>query len=397
MVNQETALRANPGGNLMPWEVVGRDDFIATLWHTLERQSVLLTSERRMGKTSVMLKMDAEPNLGFCPIKRSLQGITSPQEFAREFIADVERAVPGLLTRSLWKRLRASGLTKVGTAPFSIEFEPAQDQSWKLVVDETLAALDEVDDTVVIFWDELPHMIADIRDSEGPQVAREVLDLLRVNRERRAGVRMVLSGSLGIHHVVAQLRAKGGMWVPTHDMLGIDVPPLLEADAVYLAGELLRNESVECGDRDAVAQTIAGEVDNVPYYIHHTVHLLRSRRRTNGSPVDTGTVEEMVKDAIENPLDPWELKHYLDRIPVYYGERADLARAILDRVATSCEPLGFDALHRGIGALLEPPPAEETRALLDLLCKDYYLTSKGGGYRFLRHLVQRAWIARRPA
>ena len=396
MSRQELTLRANPGGSLRPWEVIGRDDFIATLWRALERQSVLLTSERRMGKTSVMLKMDAEPALGTCSIKRSLQGITSPQEFARAFVADVESAAPGLLTKSLWERLRASGLRKVDTAPLAIEFEPTGDQSWKDVLEETLGALDDVDETVVVFWDELPHMIADIRDRKGPRVAREVLDLLRASRERHTNVRMVLSGSLGIHHVVAQLRDEGGMWVPTHDMLGIDVPPLLEADAVYLAGELLRNESIECDDRDAVAQAIATEVDHVPYYIHHTVHLLRSRRHPEGDEVDTSHVEALVKDAVENPLDPWELKHYLDRIPVYYDGRADLARAILDVVATSPEPLRLDALQQAIGAFLEPPPPEGTRALLDLLCKDYYLTTANGGYRFLRSLVRRAWIARRP-
>ena len=38
----------------------GRDDLVNGLWETVDRQSVLLTAERRMGKTSVLKKMDAE-------------------------------------------------------------------------------------------------------------------------------------------------------------------------------------------------------------------------------------------------------------------------------------------------------------------------------------------------
>jgi hypothetical protein len=47
-------MRTNPGGGLAPEEVVGRDALIADLWDKLERHSVMMTAERRMGKTSVL-------------------------------------------------------------------------------------------------------------------------------------------------------------------------------------------------------------------------------------------------------------------------------------------------------------------------------------------------------
>ena len=53
-------MRANPGGIVGPEDVIGRDDLIAELWQTLEKQSVVLTSERRIGKTSVIRKMKDE-------------------------------------------------------------------------------------------------------------------------------------------------------------------------------------------------------------------------------------------------------------------------------------------------------------------------------------------------
>ena len=53
-------MRTNPGGGLAPEEVVGRDALIADLWDKLERHSVMMTAERRMGKTSVLRKMLAQ-------------------------------------------------------------------------------------------------------------------------------------------------------------------------------------------------------------------------------------------------------------------------------------------------------------------------------------------------
>lgn len=71
-------LRVNAGGNLAPEEVVGRDVEIAKMWRTLERQSVLLTAERRMGKTSVLHRMLARPPAGFIALNRNLQPVATP-------------------------------------------------------------------------------------------------------------------------------------------------------------------------------------------------------------------------------------------------------------------------------------------------------------------------------
>ena len=67
-------MRANPGGQIPPSEVVGRDELIARLWQRIEGQSLLLSAERRMGKTCVVKKMVSEA-LAKGPVKmRSICG-----------------------------------------------------------------------------------------------------------------------------------------------------------------------------------------------------------------------------------------------------------------------------------------------------------------------------------
>lgn len=393
-----SGLRINPGGTLTPAEVVGRGSFIAGAWRAIERQSLLITAERRMGKTSVLLKLEAEPPPRTLVVRRSLQGITSPDEFTRFLVADVEKACPGLLRTSLGERLTRAGIKSIGSSPLTVEFSPPNRRSWKDITTETFATLDlDVDERVVLLWDELPQMIADIRDHHGHLVAREMLDVLRAVRESHATVRMVLSGSLGIHHVVADLRSKGGMWVPTHDMRSVDLPALGERDAQYLARELLRNEGIACDDLDEVAATIAIEVDRIPYYVHQSALFLQTAQRQGDcGVVDAATVRHIVAEAIDDPLDRWELGHYVARTPIYYGADAPVVNKILDIVALAPAPLSATAIGDQLAAFARPPSPERLHELLDLLRKDYYL-GQSPDYAFLRSVVRRAWIAKRPS
>lgn len=394
MYDSNPQLRVNPGGILAPDQVVGRDAFIEAIWRRLEQQSVLLTSERRMGKTSVMRKMAKEPPLRTCAVKRSLQGINTPEEFARALVADVELSAPGVLAKPFLKRLRNAGVKKLGAKSVEVEFEPASEEAWKDVVIETFGTIEAgVDERVVFLWDELPHMVAAIDGKRDAGTARDVLDVLRYVRETYTSVRMVLSGSLGIHHVVDKLRLQGGSWAPTNDVALVDVPPLEREDATYLARELLRNEGIECDGEDLVAGTIAAEVDCVPYYVHHTVAQLQQRQEVDGGPAREGAVRQILEETLVDPADPWQLKHYVDRVPVYYPECAELAYAVLDVAAEADGGRSQEEIELLLGARIEPPAADRLHSLLELLCKDHYLEP---GYRFKLELVRRAWQARRP-
>src|SRR5688500_15403670 len=83
-------MRANPGGQLSPSEVIGRDNLIENLWRILERQSLVLTAERRMGKTSIIKKMvDEHPDNIVC-FYRDLEGVHGLIEFVEVVMEDVE-------------------------------------------------------------------------------------------------------------------------------------------------------------------------------------------------------------------------------------------------------------------------------------------------------------------
>lgn len=75
-------MKANPGGAIAPKDVIGRDRLIANLWNILDQQSVIFSAERRMGKTTVIKKMEAEAPSNKLPIYRDLEGLRSPMKIS---------------------------------------------------------------------------------------------------------------------------------------------------------------------------------------------------------------------------------------------------------------------------------------------------------------------------
>ena len=49
-----------PGGLLDTKDVIGRDEEIARYWQILNRQGLVLSAERRIGKTHILFKMRDE-------------------------------------------------------------------------------------------------------------------------------------------------------------------------------------------------------------------------------------------------------------------------------------------------------------------------------------------------
>jgi len=83
-------MKTNPGGQIPPSEVIGRDQLIRRLWRVLDRQSLVLSAERRMGKTCVVQKMVAEAPQNKLPIYHDLEGMRTPLEFVETVFRDVE-------------------------------------------------------------------------------------------------------------------------------------------------------------------------------------------------------------------------------------------------------------------------------------------------------------------
>ena len=156
-------MRANPGGQIPPSEVLGRDALIERLWRILERQSLVLCAERRMGKTCLIKKMIAEVPPDKLPIYRDLESVHTPLEFVQTVFHDVESYLGGLQRGAERTRqfLAQLGGTEVGGV---IKIPDIAAPQWKDLLARTIEDLVEHEDrTVILFWDEMPLMLDNVK------------------------------------------------------------------------------------------------------------------------------------------------------------------------------------------------------------------------------------------
>ena len=389
-------MKANPGGQIPPSEVIGRDELIQRLWGILERQSLVLSAERRMGKTCVIKKMIADEPQDKLLIYRDLESIHSTLEFVEMIFRDVEE----YLSRSKQRAERArrffaqlSGTElKLSVEAFGggITLPDVLAPHWKKLLTNIIEDLVENQDrTVILFWDELPLMLDNIKKRHGENEAMEALDTLRSLRQMYPDLRMVFTGSIGLHHVITALKRAGYANDPTNDMGTEEVPTLSPDDAQELACLLLEGEGFVIDDMQSTARAIAEAVDGNPYYIHHVVSQMRDR----GSLADAASVAEVVATCLTNPLDPWHMRHYRERMDTYYtSEERPFGMELLDILAASDRPMSFDDLFNLLKARMATEDSEMARHMLTLLQRDHYvLQQTDGSYRFRFPLIQRWW------
>lgn len=383
-------MKANPGGNLDPAHVFGRDALIEQIWDRLKVQSVLINAERRIGKTQVLRKMLKEARGDWKPLYRDFEGIHSAQEFAEQVYDDVQVFL-GTPTRArnFIQRLLEKSETDYVNIP---------ERTWKNLLTSAIKDLSkaETPHRLVFFWDEIPYMLENIRRKEGNQAAAQVLDTLRSLRiEKDHRFRVVFTGSIGIHHILNKLTEDGIPSSAVNDMFTITVTPLTPSDAQALAEALLEGEAIESDDLSVAAKTIADEVDCFPFYIHHVVAGLKVEQ--------TRATETSIKDFVNRQLvdaaDPWKIAHYRDRLPTYYPDQNDAqtVATILDVLASTqdaASALTVDEIKNRLrDRHIELGTRDDLLRHLRLMDADHYLArDPDGNYRFRFPLIRRWWI-----
>lgn len=387
-------MKSNPGGQLAATEVIGRDKLIEYLWRRLNKQSILLVAERRIGKTSVVKKMQTESRSPICSFYSDLERVEAPLRFV-ELIYDTVKDHLGTITRA-GKRTQEALRHFNGTEiPGVLKFPETAAAHWKDLLERIMKDLsDAKDQRFVFFWDELPWMIQKVADRQDEATAIDILDTLRSIRQETQNIRMVYTGSIGLHHVLQSLKDSGYKNNPTNDMAMVEVAALSPESAWGLADSLLEGEGIEAPNRLETAKTIAESVDNWPYYIHHVVDGLFQR----GVAGTREEVDDIVTSALTDANDPWHMRHYYERLSGYYPSPDDRAVAlrVLDILACEEQPMKFDALFNLVKSGIATNDAELVRRVVTLLQRDHYLSQeKDGAFRFKFPLIRRSWVLQR--
>ena len=388
-------MQINPGGRLDTKDVIGRDDEIARYWRVLERQGLVISAERRIGKTHIVWKMRDECRPGYLPFYQDLERVHTTAELARSIYQTVRQSLRGMpsLRAQLakWSALVPDKIA--GVKPFS------GDSARRALLDEAFDDLIGIADgrIILMLWDEFPLMLHNIQEQEGADSAIRLLDRLRALRLHHADrLRFLFTGSIGLHLVLRSLRRAGHANDPVNDMQSHTVPPIADADTCALAAALLRETSAVPAHIPVLAARIASEVGGFPYYVHHVVDHLHQLRHPPIPDDVSSAVESLVYDA----QDPANFNYYVNRLSSYYtADERSLALLVLDKMAAQPSHVTTPEL---INLCRHKAPSledERLREVLTVLAQDHYIDIKksasGAAYDFRWHLVKRWWKEKR--
>ena len=235
---------------------------------------------------------------------QDLEKIHTTDEFALSVFEQIHQHL------SLWKRAAhktrkffdSIGGTEVGGL-LKLPAGKDKQKHWKGLLSHAVEDLvgQQAPNRLVFFWDEMPYMLDNVRRREGEDTAMEVLDVLRALHQGAEGFRMVLTGSVGLHHVLGKLKAADYKNEPFNDTYRVKVMPLAQADACDLARRLLQGEQLKPAAPAKSAAVIAEEGDDFPFYIHHIVRHLKLAH----SPAEPDEIRKAVIDQLVDSNDPW--------------------------------------------------------------------------------------------
>lgn len=229
-------------------------------------------------------------------------------------------------------------------------------------------------------------MLATAIEQQRPGGAAEFLRSLRRPRQELPNVSVILSGSIGLHHAVADM-------APVNDLRKVSIGPLAANDAVFLARCLLLGEHIETDDALAVARAMVEQTEGIPYFLHH----IAAEAGGRAGQLTVDSVRAIREAALTDPDDRWNLSHYWERIPGYYGSDTDLVLHLLDAFAAADGPLEIDALASRLGTVSfdRRPSRDDLVRLVGNLEADHYLVRRGNADAFAFRIVRDAWRSRR--
>ncbi|HET7476269.1 MAG TPA: ATP-binding protein [Dermatophilaceae bacterium] len=374
-------MRLVVGGILDLRDIVGRDRLAGQICGQLTTgDGVLLTGDRRIGKTTLSRLVEARLRSEGHPVIRVSAERSSYDDFARALADQVRHETASRFAAELdqWQ-------LGIRAGPVDLTREPTNPSLDRLIQ----IAIESASKRPVFIVDEVPVLARAMEQAARGSGTAMLHTLRRVRQENSGRASMLLLGSIGFHHVSAE--ATGTV----NDVVKQSAGPISAEDAAYLARCLILGEGVDTSDEAAVATAIADAAEGVPYYVQHLVASCRNDAAITITPED---IPRLVDSALTHPDDPWNMRHYRDRIPLYYGDdQADLVSAVIDVYADEQGLLSVDSALRLVHS--QPSGGDLSRGdlvgLVEKLEQDHYLERSGNDSRFRSELVRRAWLATR--
>ncbi len=368
---------------------------------------VLLTGQRRMGKTSIAKELGRRlSEAGWVFLFADVEDAESPEDLVAE-IAEAAHPVQGMLSR-FTERMRnylRENVEEISAYEFKLKVRAGLDAgSWKGRGEELFAACARHPKPVLLAIDELPIFLtrllnrgpkANGTDPEGRRQVENFLSWLRRQLQTHSDGSLVVlvSGSIGLEPLVRRLGLS--------DRINHLEPP-------FRVGPWDQTTSAEC--LHALANHYGLDLEprvpekvyellgiGIPHHVQAFFTRLHEDAVMHGrGRVSLDDVERLYRNGMLGPSGQNDLAHYEKRLREGLDDKThEIAMEILTEAAIAQR--FDDSSRRCLAKLYQPliPDVEERISdVLEVLQHDGYLSRTDTGYGFESRLLRDWWRAR---
>lgn len=405
-----TSIESSVGRPVRGINFFDRDDERRMLWQHLRQSHVLLLAPRRVGKTSLLMRLcDEAPAHGHHAVYLSVADARSEDDVRRKLIAALA-AHPA--ADPLWRRLQKGPYkrffsrlkARLDAGPLTLELGP-DDGGWATLAEATADAIDRLGEPWLVLLDELPIFVITLINEDKKDGAahlprtRAFLNWFRALRSApgRAAehaetpLRWVVAGSIGLDAVVS--RAQLGDTINDMRLFALGAFNPATADTFLAALGDSYGLALDPPTRARLMQR-AGWL--IPFYLQILFSRLHDIAAEESLQPSAALVDRVV-DELLTPTYRAYFDYWRQRLTAELGRPDDQrALALLAAVAEADDGLSKRALDHLLSEHLPEPAArdESLRFLLEVLENDGYLVVADGRYRFRSELLREYWRRR---
>ena len=366
--------------------------------HIRNGNPILLSGQRRMGKTSVARELGRRlEQEGWAFAFADVEHAASPEDVITK-VAEALHPVRGIASRlgERLARLFSDNVEQLSAYDFGIKFRAGLNAgAWPRHGESIIRSCAEHEQSILLVIDELPIFLNRLlRQDDGRALVDEFLSWLRGAIQDVSGgsLALMLSGSIGLTPLVRRL----GLTDRTNYLYEFRLGPWDRSTSVECFNQLARTNALSVEDGVAEAAYDALGV-GIPHHVQSFfARLLDFATMHSRDAIKVVDVETVYQTDLLGPFGQNDLMHYEARLRDALGENEfAIANAILAEAAVQGQftPSARKALEALFATKIENI-SERVADILEVLIHDGYLAADDGSHRFVSRLLKDWWATR---
>ena len=393
-------MKANPGGTITGDAIIGREAELAEIWRKIEKRSVILNAERRVGKTCILRKMQENPQHDWIPLLCWVEDARHPIDFVEKIYAEAEQ-MEAQSKKGCWLRRVRKAYKKIAETEVQGWKLPSIQSNWKQLLNDLMQDIaTNTGNRILVMLDEFPMMVANIIDTpkhgEGANVAMEFLDALRAIRQKYEPsnqIRFLFSGSIGLHLILEDLKTNHGYkGNPTNNMALKVLSGMCREDVQRMCQKYLDEEAIQRREPSEFEEQMFELTDGLPLYVQYVCERFQDDKRSEVSPDD-------IHRTLRQMMDSHEVEWFSDaakRIDSYYPRLGQnrIASHVLNMLSREQNLISERKITDYVRSQMTMEDDNLILGSLELLLKDNYIvrdTSTGARRYCFRYGLMRWW------